>query len=68
MQLAGELLLCVENTHMHCYVCRHWSDAGTKVPNLMSSTSTWGGCYPHMQIIHKGMWHEAVMGGIVVLL
>lgn len=37
-------------------IYRFWSDAQTTTAGLRNGTVAWGGCYPHMQIIHKGTW------------
>lgn len=39
-------------------IYRFWSDAQATNPRLRNGTVAWGGCYPHMQIIHKGV-HSA---------
>lgn len=39
-----------------------WSDNATTVRNLTSGTATWGGCFPHMQILHKGTKRRAHWG------
>lgn len=36
-------------------IYRFWSDSQTTASRLRNGTVAWGGCYPHMQIIHKGV-------------
>lgn len=45
---------CPTGTTWQSSIYRFWSDNATTARNLQSGTATWGGCYPHMQILHKG--------------
>lgn len=44
-------------------IYRFWSDNLTTTPALRPGTVAWGGCYPHMQIIHKGISLGIAGGG-----
>ena len=46
---------CPPGTTWQQSIYRFWSDNATTARNLQSGTVTWGGCFPHMQILHKGM-------------
>lgn len=45
---------CPPGTTYQSSIYRFWSDNATQARNLQPGTVTWGGCYPHMQILHKG--------------